>query len=671
MTFTLDRRALLASGSALAFSLANPVRARAAAPTTPQPSIETYATPKIRSVTLSPDGKRVAGITQTGDDNILVALTIGEPKPKAFAIPVKKVRDLFWGDNSHIIMVDSATVTVPEFVKARAEVLQARSIDIDNTKFVTFFDYAQKPSTTGTLMTSQSRYYPIVMGSLHRIKVDGKYRVTASNYNMQGEYSLDLFSFDPNSERGERLLAGTNTTDNFVVTPDGRVAAFTTYDDFRKEFVLAYNMDLASGGKNFRTIYRHKGDGLSAPGASGLGRDGNSIVIYIYPDDGKTPEYHEVSADGVLGPVLHPEDKTGEHFPLFHPTTGRLVGFGRYDESFHPDYFDPLLKKLYDALPKMVGDGYRYEVADYAEDPRQMIVKTEGPDDAGTYYHIDFTTGQAQPVAAVYPDLPEEWISNKTAIDYKAADGLNIHAYLTLPPFKAANNLPLIVLPHGGPEARDYIDFDWQSQALASRGYAVLQPNFRGSSGYGDSFTQAGYGEWGRKMQTDLSDGVRHLVAKGVVDPKRVAILGASYGGYAAMAGPTLDPGVYTCAVAIAGVSDLKAMLDWETANNGVIDSTTVRYWKRFMGDPAHYSDISPARQAAKASCPILLIHGTDDTVVPIDQSRRMESALKTAGKPVEFITYKGQDHWETIGSARIEMMKAAIAFLEKHNPPA
>ncbi|MGN6423852.1 MAG: alpha/beta hydrolase family protein [Asticcacaulis sp.] len=204
---------------------------------------------------------------------------------------------------------------------------------------------------------------------------------------------------------------------------------------------------------------------------------------------------------------------------------------------------------------------------------------------------------------------------------------------------------------------------------LASRGYAVLQPNYRGSSGNGRAFMDAGNGEFGRKMQTDLSDGVRYLVAQGLVDPKRVAILGASYGGYAALAGATLDPGVYNCAVSIAGLSDVGAFVNYLLESTNNMDTPAIVAWRQVLGDKSGWDAISPASQAAKASCPILLMHGTDDTVVPIHQSQRMESALKAAGKPVEFVTYKGQDHWETIGSARIEMMKTALAFLQKYNP--
>jgi len=247
---------------------------------------------------------------------------------------------------------------------------------------------------------------------------------------------------------------------------------------------------------------------------------------------------------------------------------------------------------------------------------------------------------------------------------------LQIHAYLTLPPFREAKNLPLVVLPHGGPQSRDYGDFDWKDQALASRGYAVLQPNFRGSTGYGVHFVDAGHDEWGRKMQTDLTDGIAYLAGQGIIDKSRVAIVGASYGGYAALAGATLDQGVYRCAVSIAGVADVKTMLDYEIflSSEGK-HGETVKYWQKFLGEAKLYDDISPAQQADRAYCPILLIHGRDDTVVPFKQSDLMSKALKRAGKVYELIVYDNQDHWETIEASRIDMIEHVLAFLMQHNP--
>jgi dipeptidyl aminopeptidase/acylaminoacyl peptidase len=225
---------------------------------------------------------------------------------------------------------------------------------------------------------------------------------------------------------------------------------------------------------------------------------------------------------------------------------------------------------------------------------------------------------------------------------------------------------------HGGPAERDTAEFDWWSQALATQGYAVLQPNFRGST-VDSSFKAAGYGEFGRKMQTDLSDGVRYLVNEGIADPARVCIVGASYGGYAALAGATLDTGVYRCAVSVAGISDIQRML-YREGGDRMADGTAVRYWDRFMGvkgprDPV-VDAISPIKHIAAVSIPVLLIHGKDDTVVPYEQSSVIYAALRHAGKPVEMVTLAHEDHWLSRSQTRRQMLEESVRFLRAHNPP-
>jgi dipeptidyl aminopeptidase/acylaminoacyl peptidase len=215
--------------------------------------------------------------------------------------------------------------------------------------------------------------------------------------------------------------------------------------------------------------------------------------------------------------------------------------------------------------------------------------------------------------------------------------------------------------------------FDWWAQAFASRGYAVFQPNFRGSAGYGTAFRNAGFGQWGRKMQTDISDGVAALAQQGLIDPKRACIVGASYGGYAALAGVTVQNGLYRCAVSVAGVAHPAGMIsDAEQAT--LSDNSAERYWRAFMGAPRHaeaaLAPVSPDMLAAHADAPILLIHGQDDTVVPIDQSRGMESALRQAGKPVELVVLPTADHWFLHEDMRLAMVTRSVAFVEKYDPP-
>ncbi len=657
MTCKFDRRAFLrlsGATSALGFL---PLSARAdekiaSAP----PPIEIYAaTPLVDNIALSPDGKRVAVISQTGDDKLLIYFDVADPSAKSLRLGPAKIRNLFWGDNDHVVIVDSQTTSLPQFTGSKQELSLARVLDLRTNKLRTLFE-------------KEDNFYGIVMGPVYRVKIDGVYSLMAANYRMQGEYNYCMYQFGLDAAHGKLDFESSRDTEGFVVAPDGYLVAYSEFNETRKEWRLYYNMAPRGKMENFKVIHKMK-EALDYPSLEGLGRDGSSVVVYFSKGETKG-EYHEISAEGILGPSLDTSDYISTS-PLYHPVTRRLAGFSHNDDWVAYDYTDPLLKKIADALPQLMGDDYRTSIVEYAEDPRKLIIYGENAEDAGTYYFADLSTGALQVLSQNYENLPVEWITEKTAITYKAADGLDIPGYLTLPHGKPAKDLPLIVLPHGGPQARDYIGFDWQAQALASRGYAVLQPNFRGSGGYSSGFAVAGHGEFGRKMQTDLSDGVRYLVKKGMVDPKRVAIMGASYGGYAALGGATLDPGIYNCAVSIAGVSDPASFVSFIAEKTDSRSSTGVLYWKQFMGDPKLYDEISPVKQAARASCPIQLIHGTDDTVVPIDQSRRMENALKRAGKPVEFVTYKGQDHWETVGSSRIEMMKVALAFIEKHNPPA
>ena len=634
-----------------------------AAPLGDPPPLDIFAaSPLIDDISLSPNGKRIAFISQKVDQKILGYFDIADKKVHSFALGAKKIRSIFWGDNAHVVMVSSQTDSLPQFAGYKNEFLLAEIINLDTLEVRQIFGH-------------MDNFYNIIQGNLGRIKVNDAYQITASGYHFGGQYEepyLCLYSFAVATQALAHLIdSGTHDTNGWVLTPSGVPLAYSDFLDdagtHDKEWTLHFNVAEATP-PHYKKVYSVKG-GTDYPELIGLGRDGKSVVVSVKDPDTDGYNHHEISADGVLSPKL--DTKPGDHAALFHPVTRCLAGFSNHDDWFTYDYFDPLMKKLAEAVPQVLAPGYRFAIYEMAEDPRQMIIYGESADDAGTYFFADFSTGDTTLLASNHADLSQGWITQKQAIDYKTGDGLNIHAYLTLPPGKPAKNLPLVVLPHGGPAARDTIAFDWQTQAFASRGYAVLQPNYRGSTGYGAKFQRAGDGEWGHKMQTDLSDGIQHLAKQGLVDPKRVAIFGASYGGYAALAGATLDaPGTYVCAVDIAGVSDLHPFLNFKQEASGTTyQSETVTYWKGLFGDPSHYNDISPARQAAKAYCPILIIHGTDDTVVPIDQSRRMESALKAAGKDVQFITYKGQTHWEDIASSRLAMMQAAMDFLQKHNP--
>jgi dipeptidyl aminopeptidase/acylaminoacyl peptidase len=298
------------------------------------------------------------------------------------------------------------------------------------------------------------------------------------------------------------------------------------------------------------------------------------------------------------------------------------------------------------------------------------VIRTEGPRNPPVLSLYTITNHQSNIVQEAYPGLKPSDLGEMKPYPYKARDGLDIHAYLTLPPGKDPHNLPAVIFPHGGPEAHDAMAFDWWAQFMASRGYAVLQPNYRGSSGYGWDFVKAADGEWAGKAQYDVQDGVKKLIADGIADPKRICIMGASWGGYMALAGATFSPDLYACAVSFAGVSDLKQAIYTGTS----FESEGVSIWKRRFGseDDSSKADAqSPANFADRVKVPILLLHSDKDTTVDIEQSEIEERALKHAGKQVEFVKLDGDDHYLEYADSRIKLLKEIDRFLAAHIGPS
>jgi dipeptidyl aminopeptidase/acylaminoacyl peptidase len=624
------------------------VQARPEEGTAPRPTLDMFARlPQIDQISLSPSGKRIALVTQKGDEKLLVHFTVGKNDKKAVSLGQIKVRDLLFGDDDHVILITSLATDRVYYGPGKAEVHLATCFNLNTGSLYRFFDSVDNAQSVAI------NYY-------QRVKVNGEVLIAASNIG--GD--RNLYGFHGEKSLAKKLLQV--DAYDLVMRPDGHALAYARYNYLNSVWSLYYNISPPGDAPNFKFVFEQTAK-IFVPSLEGVGRTNDKIVMW-QPDEG-AGTYKEVDASGIVVDDLYDDDKSVAHSPLFHPVTGCLAGFRLHRDWVENKYFDPKLKALDGLIPQALGDGYHGYAVDYSDDMKIMLLYVEGKDDPGSYYTIDLSTASTEFIAETYPGIPATWLSPKTAVQYKAADGLDIHGFLTLPPNRTPTRLPLVVLPHGGPQARDYANFDWQAQCLAAQGYAVLQPNFRGSTGYSRAFMDAGNHEWGRKMQTDLSDGVRYLVQQGLVDQTRVAILGASYGGYAALAGATLDPGVYRCAISIAGVSDVKAMMDWDTQRAGDKWNPEIRYMQLMLGDEKDFDSISPAKQASKAYCPILLIHGTDDSVVSYAQSQRMDEALTQAGKAHEFITLKGQDHWETIGSARIEMMKHALDFLGKYNP--
>jgi dipeptidyl aminopeptidase/acylaminoacyl peptidase len=621
-----------------------------AGPALAAPPVEAYGKlPAVEQVSLSPSGNRYAFITVLNEKRKLAVLTADGAKLLLMAdAGDAKVVGIDWAGEDHLLVkVIQTTPLGVGFKLRKLELMSVLAVSLTTKKVFAVFDHDRAMEN-------------IVLGDYGTAQRNGKwygyFGGIQNVYEPENLYRVDL-------DTGEHIVVtfGSWLADGWLVGPDGHVIARKTYDqDSGAWQVIAGSLGgrvLASGNSKIVSV-----------GYLARGRSPDTIVIGRPAND--TNELEELRLSGEPLPPAADFDKTDR--VITDPLTRLWVGTFSPGDDATPKFFAPVAEaRIRGALKAFPSQTATLE--SYTSDLGRMIVRTSGSCDAGTYWLVDIASHAADPIGYAYPGVHESDVGPIQMVDWKAADGLDLHGVLNLPPGRAAKNLPLIVMPHGGPEDRDYPEFWWWSQLFASRGYAVFQPNFRGSAGYGVDFRNAGFGEMGRKMQTDISDGVTSLAGRGIVDSKRACIVGWSYGGYAALAAVTIQQAHYRCAVSMAGLSDLPAFLGYVRDEAGP-NSVSMRYWLRFMGVNKSWSadlnPISPVKLAAQAGAPILLIHGKDDTVVPIDQSLEMQRALKAAGKPVELVTLPGADHWLLHEDTRLAMARASLDFVLKYDPP-
>lgn len=607
--------------------------------------------PSIEAVALSPDGKSAAFVVTNGEQRIIAIqdMTSGKFTKRAGTGTVK-VRYVRWAGDKHLVIVKSVTSTPMDVITRQREWMMGFSFDVATGKAT--------PLMTGVDSS---------LNTIHDLPVVRDYKGEPTVFVqgvkfVGGQGVLSLFRVDLDRTATKLVETGIQDTRDWVVGPDGEPVAQELYNPRTGRWAVRIKK-----GPSWREAHIASA-AIDRPSLLGLGRDGKS-VMYTWRDDKGQALWQEVRLDG--GAPGEPLRVSDRQTPIHDPQDGRLIGyFAQEGDAGGYTFFDPEDAKVWKAVSAAF-PGAIVTLQSWSRDHRKIAVRVDPLNDVPAFALVDLDTRKATWLGPEYSEVKPADVAVQTPIRFKASDGLALTGYLTIPRGKETKALPLIVFPHGGPAARDSPGFDWWAQAMASRGYAVLQVNFRGSDGLGEALLRAGYGQWGRKMQTDLSDGVRHLAAQGVIDPKRVCIVGGSYGGYAALAGATLDPGVYRCAASFAGISDLRRFMNWAKASQG---PPSFRYLTRFTGaeeDRATVlAQISPAAHADKVSIPILLIHGKDDSVVPLEQSQIMADALKKAGRPVELIIAKGEDHWLSRGETRLQTLAATMAFLEKHNPP-
>ncbi|HJQ16531.1 MAG TPA: S9 family peptidase [Allosphingosinicella sp.] len=627
------------------------------APAVAAPPIEAYGQlPGFEDAAISPSGERIAMIGVVHERRGLIVIDKDRNPLAALPVGDAKVRGLSWGGNDRVLVRISQTVSLgPGFLAEKTELSTTLVVPVDGGKPWTVFD-KYRAVTGGTrgfygALERDGRWY----GYFGGITLAGGGKEEPRLGSTAAElYEVDLESRKPT--RIARRLEDEGGDRDWLLGPDG--AAVATLDIYSR----SGDWTIRNAGRDVIASGRNR---LGNVSLVSLGRTPGTILYSV--EDEATGGYRRMElalAGGQPVEILADEEIGG----FYTDDRSRLlIGYLEESESPIAHFFDARREKIIRATRKAFPN-LNVQLIDSNEAFDRLIIYTDGSGDAGTWWIVDIKTGKADILGSSYPIAPAD-VGPVSVLRYKAGDGMDLTGVLTLPPGLEAKALPVVVLPHGGPTSRDYPSFDYWAQAFASRGYAVFQPNFRGSSGFGAAFEKAGHGEWGRKMQTDISDGLAALARQGTVDPKRACIMGGSYGGYAALAGVTLQQGLYRCAVSVAGVSDVAKMYRTDVGESGS-DPMLIRALKELVGSGRSLAAVSPVNFADKADAPILLIHGKNDTVVLYDQSNDMAAALRRAGKPVEFVTLAGEDHWLSGSATRLAMLKAAVAFVEKHNPP-
>jgi dipeptidyl aminopeptidase/acylaminoacyl peptidase len=416
-----------------------------------------------------------------------------------------------------------------------------------------------------------------------------------------------------------------------------------------------------SGERKWRKLHKSKMTDLDDEFYPiGFGEDPNGLLV-LKPHEGRVALW-SMDLKGEKDDEIvfsHPEvDVDG---PDILGKFRRIVAIGYSTDKSHLHFFDEAVEEISEMLSENFSDK-SVGVIDESWDRRYYIVHVGSDLDPGTYYRFDVQQKHLLRISAQYPLLESRSLSPLKPIRYAAQDGVEIPGYLTLPATGAEGALPAVILPHGGPESRDYWEFDWIVQFLAAKGYAVLQSNYRGSGGYGSDWSGVGGFRAWRTAISDLTDGAKYLVDQGIADPARICVVGWSYGGYAALMSGVEQPDRYRCLVSIAGVTDPQTLIDdyrHFVNRRGVTE---------FVGRDAEViKHGSPLRRASEIKAPVLLFHGDQDVNVSVGHSKKMARALERAKKSVAYIEYEDVEHSIKRNGYRVDMLDKIGSFLDAH----
>ena len=596
------------------------------------PLREFFRNPELAALELSPDGKQVAFLAPVERRLNLFVQGVNEEKPRQVTdIRDRDIGGYFWkngntliylkddgGDeNYHLYAVDIAsgqTRDLTPFPGVRAGIVD----DLEDLEDEVLIDMNQR-----------------------RLDVFDVYRLNVKTgvMTMVAENPGNYVGYLTDHEGKVRVAMAKDAEQNLNILL------------YRETEAQEFRPIITTGFKEQVSPYFFSADNRQLYATSNIGRDRKALVL-IDPASGKEVQLL----------FAHPQvDVGGAGWSRLRKV---LTSVGYTTDKSHRHFFDDKIRKIYATLQKQL-PGYEVALTSIDKAEEQFVVRTYSDKSRGAYYLFNANTGALKKWRELSPWLNEQEMADMRPISYKSRDGLTIHGYLTLPKGKEAKNLPVIVNPHGGPWVRDTWGFNSEVQLLANRGFAVLQMNYRGSTGYGRAFWEAGFKQWGRKMQDDITDGVEWLIKQGIADPKRVAIYGGSYGGYAVLAGLAFTPDVYACGIDYVGVSNIFTLM-----------KTIPPYWKPLMaefyekvGHPEKEEEllrsVSPVFHADKIKAPLFIAQGARDPRVNKAESDQMVAALAERGVKVEYMVKDNEGHGFRNEENRFEFYEAMEKFLQ------
>jgi len=617
------------------------------------------ARPLIQSGSLSPDGTHIAFIAP-GEGKTSTAVVVDVLKGEQTAIMSSdgspfKIQSCGWSGAARLLC---SLYGITVFDAQRLSYTRLLGVDADGSHQVTLGRRTNDRSLginqyDGAVVDWLSGTDGIVLMARNFVPENNTGRLVQASGNGLGVERVDTKTGIGHVVEAPQINASAYYSDG------AGVVRMVQFEGGRDAGVLTGSTSYSyrtPGSRAWTPFSRVAADG---PGLRPLAIDGAANVAYaLDKKDGKEALYR-VALDGTMtSELVYADPKVDVDSVVAVGRRGRVIGFTYVTDQRNVVYFDPDYQKLAAQLSKALPNLPLVDFSDTSADEQKVIVHAESPTDPGHFYLLDRTTHKMVEITAERPALNGYTFGKVKAISYPAADGTSIPAYLTLPPGSDGKNLPALVMPHGGPASRDSGGFDYLAQFFAQRGFAVIQPEFRGSTGYGDAFyNKNGFHSW-RTAIGDVTDAGRWLIKQGIADPSKLAIFGWSYGGYAALQSNVLDPHLFKAVVAVAPVTDLDMLkAEWRGFTNYEVV-------QRQVGDEQTAIDASPLRHVAGFEAPVLMFHGDNDLNVGIGESRAMDAALRRAGKQSRLVVYPALDHYLEDNTARADMLAQSDAFL-------